>query len=286
MNVFLPDNRTPYHTLVKWINSIDREVHIEVFTTNYDLLLEEALEYLEVPYFDGFVGSVKSFFDLRSVEQRMISPHWTRLWKIHGSLNWYQDLISDNKSVYRTSEVKDDGAQLIYPSHLKYDQSRKMPYLALMDQLSSFIKQKSSLLILCGYSFNDEHINDTIVNALKANPSAMVLALMFDTFMKETTPGTFEERYFKAYKLAEKRPNLNVWTFDKAIIGTNIGEWKIGKYTEEQSILDFIEVKTITVPGSTDKVETFVKLGNFRTFTDFLKTLIGMDEINNKDSVK
>ncbi|MCZ8488372.1 SIR2 family protein [Vibrio lentus] len=42
---------TPYHDLCTWIGSIDRRMPIELFTTNYDLLLEEALEDEEIPYF-------------------------------------------------------------------------------------------------------------------------------------------------------------------------------------------------------------------------------------------
>lgn len=286
INVQLPDNKTPYHTLVRWISSIDRELPIEIFTTNYDLLLEEAMESLEVPYFDGFVGSIKSFFDLRAVENGKIPLHWTRLWKIHGSLNWYQDICVDNKRIYRSSEVKDDATQLIYPSHLKYEQSRKMPYLALIDQLNKFIKQKSSLLILSGYSFNDDHLNDAIINALKSNPSAMVLALMFDTYSFENAKHEIVDRYRNAYKLAKDRPNLNIWTYNKAIIGTNPGEWKQMKPTDEQAILKFIESETISVVGVPDIIETRIKLGDFNIFAEFLKTLIGLEKQPDKDSEK
>lgn len=260
INVSLPDTQTPYHKLVKWISSIDRDFPTEIFTTNYDLLMEDALDYLEVPYFDGFVGSRKSFFDLRAVEDGSISKHWTRLWKIHGSINWNQEEYKGVKKIYRSSEVKLDANHLIYPSHLKYEQSRKMPYLALIDQLNRFIREKSSLLILSGYSFNDEHLNDTIINALKANPSAMVLAFMFDTyFLKDEI-----ERYPKANKLARDRHNLNVWTFDKAIIGTNLGDWKVQKPSDDNDIKQFITPED----GS-------VKLGDFSVFADFLKMLIG-----------
>ena len=94
INVALPDDNTPYHKLAKWISSINREIPIEVFTTNYDLLIEDSLESLEIPYFDGFVGAKRSFFDLRAVEGGLIPKHWTRLWKIHGSINWYQEEIA------------------------------------------------------------------------------------------------------------------------------------------------------------------------------------------------
>lgn len=281
IDVLLPDDKTPYHKLAKWISSIDREIPIEVFTTNYDLLIEESLESLEIPYFDGFVGAIKSFFDLRAVESNLIPKHWTRLWKIHGSINWYQEVIAKQKKVYRSSEIKSDASHLIYPSHLKYDQSRKMPYLALIDQLSKFIRQKSSLLIISGYSFSDDHLNDTIINALRANPSAMVLGLMFDTFLFENDKKERNERYPKAYKLAEGRHNLNIWTDDKAIIGTNFGEWKKTKDTDDKKILNFIEqIKSKTL---SDTVEIQVKMGNFSVFTNFLKTLIGSEKNNIKD---
>ncbi len=72
LDVQLPDDETPYHRLCSWIRSIDRRVAVEIFTTNYDLLIEQALEDFEVPYFDGFVGARRSFFDLRAVEDNLI----------------------------------------------------------------------------------------------------------------------------------------------------------------------------------------------------------------------
>ena len=114
----------------------------------------------------------------------------------------------------------------------------------------------------------------------------MVLALMYETYMiKDAVGNDVEERYPKAYKLANNRSNLNIWTFDKAIVGTNVGEWKKVKVTEERSILDFIDVKTITVTGSPDVVENNIKLGDFAVFADFLNRLIGVIDID-KDSTK
>src|SRR5690606_21552326 len=43
LDVELPDKDSPYHKLAKWI-SIDREKAVEVFTTNYDLLIEQSFE--------------------------------------------------------------------------------------------------------------------------------------------------------------------------------------------------------------------------------------------------
>ena len=62
----LPTSDTPYHALASWIQAIARDKPVEIFTTNYDLLLEQALEDQRVPYFDGFVGSDSAFLDLES----------------------------------------------------------------------------------------------------------------------------------------------------------------------------------------------------------------------------
>ena len=270
LNVELPNQDTPYHRLGKWIKSINRELPIELFTTNYDLLMEKALDDLEIPYFDGFVGSRKSFFDLRAVEDDLIPIHWSRLWKIHGSINWYQETKDDKKYIYRSSEVKKNETCLIYPSHLKYDESRKMPYLALIDRLNKFIRKKSSFLILCGYSFNDNHLNDTIINALNANPTGMVLGLMHGKYDKNNG-GESEPSYPKAYKKAQEQPNLNIWTRDKAIIGTNEGVWeKNGSEEEDPLLLNFIKTEN----NEKEKNSACVKLGDFSIFTKFLQNII------------
>lgn len=275
LDVNLPDDESPYHRLCKWMKSIDRKVAIEIFTTNYDLLMEQSLEDLGVPYFDGFVGSRKSFFDLRAVEENQIPRHWSRLWKIHGSINWVQETIGNRTQVHRTSQVEKDASHLIYPSHLKYEESRKMPYLALMDQLNRFIRKKSSFLILSGYSFNDGHVNDTIVNALSANPTAMVLGLLYGNYEETDATGQEIESYPEAYRLAKNQHNLNVWTFNKAIIGTNLGTWSMSPLDDDADtdLLQFVtSEQELGEDGMTRKL---IKLGDFSILTDFLQKIIG-----------
>ncbi|MFA7615502.1 MAG: SIR2 family protein [Weeksellaceae bacterium] len=270
--VNLPDNDTPYHKLAQWI-SIDREKPIEVFTTNYDVLLEEAFEALSIPYFDGFVGSRQSFFDLRAVEDNLIPKHWTRLWKIHGSINWFQ---KESKEVYRSIATKESGdSSLIYPSHLKYEQSRKMPYLALIDQLNKFLRQPNSLMVLIGYSFNDEHLNDTILNALKANPNSMAIALLFDTLTYEKDEKKIE-RYPKAMQLALNRNNLALWSFDEAIIGTVRAKWKTPSEMEDEDNLANCIQKIKSDEDTEEK--HLLKLGDFSILGDFLQALIGYNQ--------
>ena len=55
-------------SLVIWLNYINQEKEKEIFTLNYDLLLEKALEKVSLPYFTGFIGNVKPFFISDSVD--------------------------------------------------------------------------------------------------------------------------------------------------------------------------------------------------------------------------
>ena len=128
---------------------------------------------------------------------------------------------------------------------------------------------------MCGYSFNDGHLNDTIVNALIANPTAMVLGLMFGNYEKEPEAEGAEETYPEAYRLAKKQHNLNIWTFDKAIIGTNVGKWK-KMPNEDDSVIDLLQFVSIeTTAGDPPTTHELIKLGDFSVFTDFLKRIIG-----------
>ncbi|MEJ0105183.1 MAG: hypothetical protein WDO19_22660 [Bacteroidota bacterium] len=45
-----------------WLSLLNRDFSKEVFTTNYDLIIEKSLEASHIPYFDGFVGSYEPFF--------------------------------------------------------------------------------------------------------------------------------------------------------------------------------------------------------------------------------
>lgn len=59
----LPAYRNSYNRFASWIGGIHRNSPAEIFTPNYDLLLEQALEQNLLPHFDGFVGSCEPWFD-------------------------------------------------------------------------------------------------------------------------------------------------------------------------------------------------------------------------------
>ena len=61
-------NELVHTDFASWIGQAERKYPIELFTTNYDFLFELGLESKEVPYYDGFCGSLRPFFNPESVE--------------------------------------------------------------------------------------------------------------------------------------------------------------------------------------------------------------------------
>lgn len=208
----LPKSDTPYHMLSSWIQAIPRDKPVEVFTTNYDLLLEQALEEQRVPYFDGFVGSDSAFLDLESMAEDDLPARWARLWKIHGSINWW---MTAKKKIRRSRDVVTGEQLLIYPSHLKYDQSRQMPYYAMTDRLRVFLRADQCVLITCGYSFCDEHINACISQGLAGNPKAACFAMIYGD--RANSP--------KVVELARRCANLTLLAADGGVVGTVERNW-------------------------------------------------------------
>lgn len=213
VGVSLPKQRNPYSELIGWITGTVRSHSIEIFTTNYDFLFEEAFERVRSPYFDGFSGGSKPFFDPVSVAGDDLPARWAKLWKLHGSLGW----ALDDGIVVRGHGR--DAAELVYPDHLKYDLTQKQPYSALFERLKRFLLTPDTLMLTIGFSFRDAHICAVMDESLAMNANSAVLAFQYQTIEKEGP----------AVRLASDRPNLSVYAANGAVIGGIPGEWRPGE---------------------------------------------------------
>lgn len=264
-----------------WIGQAERKFPIEIFTTNYDFLFELGLEHKEIPYYDGFCGSLRAFFNPESVEDFKFLPKQTKLWKIHGSLGWHLD--KDTEKILRVSPDDDD--ILIYPSTLKYKDSKKQPYESLLDRLSNFLKRDDTILITCGYSWGDEHINSRIISALKTNTTSHVIGLIFDKYDK------IDEKS-NVSKIGLDNPKISVYASRNAVIGCNYGEWELKSepskddtvnlnlYFDEDGAIDSNEERNKETKGEevwTGKGE-FI-LPDFGKLVTFLNSMVSDNEI-------
>ncbi|MDT7161982.1 SIR2 family protein [Citrobacter freundii] len=202
----------------------NRDFSKEIFTTNYDLVIEKSLEAIRAPYFDGFVGSYEPFFWQESVETLVrrndLTQNWIRLWKIHGSLSWFWKKRENLKShkVIRLGKVdkieEEKNEIVIYPSKEKYDLSRRQPFLVYFDRLKNYLLNGELLFIFTGYSFLDQHINEIIFNCLRQNNRLSVVVFFYaDSEVK------------KLHSLSAGYLNLSVFGPTTAIINGTLGKW-------------------------------------------------------------
>jgi hypothetical protein len=165
-----------------------------IFTTNYDLYNEIALDKLGIHYVNGFSGGIKKYFnptifnyalaekmDLSQSKWSVID-NFVYLYKIHGSLNWVQ--ADEDSKLFRVREIQETSYAnlqkqeviMIHPTPLKQNASMGSPYSDLFREFQKKLMQNNNVLITLGYSFNDEHINNLIYQAFTI-PSFRLIVL-------------------------------------------------------------------------------------------------------------
>lgn len=209
----------PMYYLAAWAGRADYRLPVELFTVNYDLLLERALDQLKVPYFDGFVGNLRARFHPELVDsnsphpREQMPPSFVRLWKLHGSTNWAWEA---GREVVRVgSPVPDGTAAAIYPSDRKYEESRRVPFLVLQDHLARTLHQPETLVLITGYSFRDDHLNEVVFNAAARRPRSE-----FVIFCYSGLPDGVAAQ-------AQRTPNMQLVGGEEAILGGLRARWEV-----------------------------------------------------------
>jgi hypothetical protein len=254
-------SEVPHRKFARWLIKTSRQNPIEIFTVNYDVLIEHGLEAERIPIFDGFVGSHRPFFHSDSLRRSDSAPgaNWTRLWKMHGSVTWRRHTVDGRERVVR-SEPNQDG-EMIYPSYQKYDESRQQPYSAFTDRLSRFLEQDDALLIVAGFSFADEHVNNLIFGALENRPRTHVYALQFEEVADSAD----------LVKRASQRANMIVVSPKTGIIGGKRAIWApVASPPFMAGVFELVDEPS--TGGASSKVGR-MKIGDFACFCSFLESM-------------
>lgn len=176
-------NYIALYNLLLSIRGIKNYSPANIFTTNYDLFNEIALESLAIHYTNGFRGNVQRIFDptvyqLRLVDdQHRYKDRWSvirnylKLYKIHGSIDWYFD---DDKVVQK-SPNEDTENVVIYPTINKHFETQQTPYSEMFRALSISLQKPDSTLLILGYGFPDQHINQLISQALSNEDFSLIV---------------------------------------------------------------------------------------------------------------
>jgi hypothetical protein len=254
----------PHRRFAQWLGRTARKHPVEIFTLNYDVLIEHCLEIERVPVFDGFVGCYQPFFHGDSLRRPETAPgaNWARLWKMHGSITWRKIEQEGRPRVVRGDP--DPSGAMIYPSFDKYDESRQQPYSAFAERLVRFLEQDDALLVTAGFSFGDEHINNLIFGALENRPRTHVYALQFGEAPDDND----------LVRRARTRPNLILLGPESGVLSGTRAEWN--PVDPPAFMTDAFEV--ITVPGTAgapDVKRGRMKIGDFGAFAQFLAAMGG-----------
>jgi hypothetical protein len=164
---------------------------VNIFTLNYDTLVEQAADAEGVVLVDGFVGTVRRIFRPECYEQDLYFPAETtegrvhrldrvlHLFKLHGSVTWAsQEPDWDNPYgvVADSGGANDERPALIFPTPAKFGETLGMPYAELFRRLAAAIVRPQSTLFALGYGFGDEHVNAIIRQALAIPSFTLVIA--------------------------------------------------------------------------------------------------------------
>lgn len=175
---------------------------LNLFTTNYDRVLEETADLIGLRLVDRFVGSLAPVFRSSRLD---VDYHYNppgirgeprylegvvRYTKLHGSLDWFQcgNLIRRVGVPFGASDVTpyvtevgptDKQEFIIYPNSAKDRETAEYPYVDLFRDFAAAICRPNSTLVTYGYGFGDSHINRIIEDALTIASTHLVV-LSFD----------------------------------------------------------------------------------------------------------
>ncbi len=146
----------------------------KLFTTNYDLCFERAAKDGRFVVIDGFSPTLPPTFDPVYFTYDIVKrdnegdasafiPNVFHLYKLHGSIDWERQ-VSDIEKKHNT-----DKPLLIYPRSSKYEQAFSQPYLEMMSALQSALREQNTGLLVIGFGFNDKHIAEPILSAIRSN---------------------------------------------------------------------------------------------------------------------
>lgn len=197
-----------FNTLVTFLMSFASRTgvrdRLNIFTTNYDRLIEAGAELAGLHLLDRFLGNLTPIFRSSRLDLDMHynppgirgEPRYlegvARYTKLHGSIDWVQTgmdirrigLPFGAESV--APYIKAPGLSgatanqmMIYPNAAKDRETADYPYVELFRDLAAAVCRPNSTLVSYGYSFGDEHINRVIRDMLTI-PSTHLVVISYN----------------------------------------------------------------------------------------------------------
>ena len=173
---------------------------LNIFTTNYDRLIEAGSELAGLHLLDRFVGALTPIFRSSRLD---IDLHYNppgirgeprylegvaRFTKLHGSIDWVNTGLDIRRiglpfgSKNIESFLNAPGLQgvdirkvMVYPNSAKDRETTEYPYVELFRDFAASVCRPNSTLVTYGYGFGDEHINRIIRDMLTIPSTHLVV---------------------------------------------------------------------------------------------------------------
>lgn len=172
---------------------------LNLFTTNYDRLVEYGCDLAGLHVVDRFVGTLAPIFRATRLN---IDIHYNppgirgeprylegvvKLCKLHGSLDWRWEAREIRRCALPFGAVMDhydipvnaSDSVMIYPNPAKDIETLNFPYAELFRDFAAAVCRPNSSLVTYGYSFGDDHVNRIIEDMLTI-PSTHLVIIAWD----------------------------------------------------------------------------------------------------------
>ncbi len=201
-----------FNTLINFLMSFASRTgtrdRLNIFTTNYDRLIEAGAELAGLHLLDRFLGNLMPIFRSSRLDLDMHynppgirgEPRYlegvTRFTKLHGSVDWVQagkdirrvglPFGAESIEPYLKAPALKGATALqlmIYPNSAKDRETAAYPYVELFRDFAAATSRPNSTLVTYGYSFGDEHINRIIEDMLTI-PSTHLVIISYNDPLK------------------------------------------------------------------------------------------------------
>ncbi len=219
LEVFNKDDETSLKTrnmLVSFLLSFASRAacreRLNLFTTNYDRLIEYGCDLAGLCVIDRFVGTLTPIFRASRLN---IDLHYNppgirgeprylegviRLFKLHGSLDWKLVRRQIRRYGIPFGAPKDHpgipqeplDSVIVYPNAAKDMETSAYPYAELFRDFAAAICRPNSVLVTYGYGFGDDHINRVIRDMLTVPSTHLVIISYDDPGKTECDSGRIE----------------------------------------------------------------------------------------------
>jgi len=213
---------------------------LNLFTTNYDRLIEYGCDLAGLHVLDRFVGALSPVFRASRLN---IDIHYNppgirgeprylegviRLFKIHGSIDWRWEVNELRRyavpfgaaSNHPDIPNEPSGSVMIYPNSAKDVETLNYPYAELFRDFAAAVCRPNSSLVTYGYGFGDDHVNRVIKDMLTI-PSTHLVVIAWDQTNPENEDdpaNASRQRIIKFCQDVGKRAQMSV------LLGSHFGD--------------------------------------------------------------